>query len=478
MKRSIIGLLSLVIYLPAISTMFQADAPGPAKYAFMLDGKTIDPPVWSLHATHEEPRAGDVALIGELLVTLGPETRYDFQFTPDEDGRLLLRTESGRERVAGVKVRYSYKGDQRVVYNPLVRLTDIEIRGLRGVLIEEWNDEVAARLKLIDPQRTCVTITGETGQEPGGTLPPLPGGLFYLKLDAYSGNRVSDLSRLREQSALRFLVIDGLCGKVDAADLKQAVHLAYLDLSGNQIQHPESLANLEELRHLDVAYCEAFNTLAFAVGLPRLVELGLQGTAVDDLSPLNGLGSLATLVANRTPAKRLPRGPLPALRRLEVMATRLPDAEVAAFGASHPDCQVRFHWDHVLRDALQGVTRLRIRSDGMNNSSTDKTLVEVNEPAQIKRLVDLIRIDETADEFHCMCCGAPIFEFYRHDRLVVTLSLHHGRSIRWEGVWPGDCRLTESSADSLCDWLAARGAPGPLEGRKAQKRASLESKRP
>jgi hypothetical protein len=472
MKRSIIGLLSLLVYAPWIAAFFPVDEPVLATYQFTLDGKSITPPVWSLHGTPETPRQGDVVMIGDLLITLGPEMQYDFRSTPDEDGRLLLRTEkSGRELVAGVKVTYSYQGDRRVVFNPLPSLTHAELRGLRGVSIGEWNDEVAARLQRIDPERTCVTISGETGQEPAGTLPPLPPGLFYLKLDASSGNRVTDISRLKRQSALRFLIIEGVCGHVDAGDLQQAAQLAYLDLSGIEIQHTDALASLTELRHLDLAYCETLNTLAFASGLRRLVELGVQGTAIEDFTPLGGLASLATLVANRTPARLLPHGHLPALRRLEVMATQLPDHEVAEFRAAHPNCQVWFRWDRVLRDALEGATHVRVRSDGWNDSSQDKTLVEVQDGAQVQALIDSIHINEAAPEFHCMCLGAPILEFYRGDRRVVTLSMHHGEAVRWGAVWPGDVWLTESSAESLCRWLAARGAKGALDELHAQKRA-------
>jgi hypothetical protein len=234
---------------------------------------------------------------------------------------------------------------------------------------------------------------------------------------------------------------------------------------------------LKELHHLELGYCEALNTLAFASGLEVLVELGVQSTSVSDFTPLSGLRSLATLVANRTPAEILPHGPMPALRRLEVMATRLADQEVAAFGAAHPNCQVRFHWDRVLRDALEGVTRLRVRSDGWNDSATDKTLLALDDAVQIKALVDLIRINETADEFHCMCLGAPILEFWRGDKWIVSLGVHHGQSMRWGAVWPGDVWLTESSADSVCNWLAARGATGALDDLNTQKKATRAARR-
>jgi hypothetical protein len=476
MKRFCIGLLALLIYLPAVTTVFHAELLVAPKYTFTLNGKSISPPVWSLHGTPHQPQSGDLVRIGNLLVTLGPQTHYDFRSTPDDDGRLLLRTETGREIVAGAVIRSMLQGDRFVSINPLAKMTDRELHSLRGVLIEQWNDGVAAKLGRVDPERTCITITGETGQELGGVLPPLPAGLFYLYLDAWSGNRISDLGRLKDQTKLRLLVIEGLCGQVDADVLKRAVKLAYLDLSGNQIHHPEALQNLTGLRHLDLAYCEGIDSIGFASSLPLLVELGMQGTMVGDLSPLSKLGSLTSVVANRTRAKKLPSGPMPALRRLEVMSTWLDDGDVAAFIAAHPRCGVRFHWDQVLRDALVGTTRLRIRADGMCNSATDKTLVEVLDSAQIKGLLDLICIDEATHEFYCECCGAPIFEFYRHDKLVVSLGFHHGSSLSWGGVWPGHGRLIEASSDAVCIWLAAHGAKGALEERAAIKQAGRASR--
>jgi hypothetical protein len=59
----------------------------------------------------------------------------------------------------------------------------------------------------------------------------------------------------------------------------------------------------------------------------------------------------------------------------------------------------------------------------------------------------------------CECCGWPSIEFYEGEKLVVTLSCHHGHSLRWrDGQWDGDVELTPDSASFLNGWLSEHGA--------------------
>jgi hypothetical protein len=68
----------------------------------------------------------------------------------------------------------------------------------------------------------------------------------------------------------------------------------------------------------------------------------------------------------------------------------------------------------------------------------------------------------------CMCCGDCAVEFRHGDNLLATLGMHHGIGLRWRGPddpWPGDARLTESAAGTLCAWIAAHGDGGPQRER-------------
>ncbi len=63
-----------------------------------------------------------------------------------------------------------------------------------------------------------------------------------------------------------------------------------------------------------------------------------------------------------------------------------------------------------------------------------------------------------------MCCGNPTLEFYRGNKLVVSLGYHHGEGVRWlDGKWEGDGLLTDEAAEFLAVWMHERGISGPKE---------------
>jgi hypothetical protein len=404
MNRTITGLL-LPLFLTSTSLADTGpEAPPLATLEFTLDGKPFQPAVLSLNGASYRPSPGDLVRVGDLLLTLGPETVCAFRSTPQEDGRLWLRTSDGKERVVGARIGWTFMEDKKVVFNPLARLSDEEILELRGVLIDEWNDQIAERLRHIDRQRACVTITGNAGQPPGHSLPPVPSGLVYLNIESISGERFSDFSLLRKQAALRFLAVHTPGEVVDASDLKQAVHISYLDLSGNEVRNISELAVLTDLRTLDLAYARGVDTLFFASRLSRLSVLDIRDTQVRDLTPLDELKSLRRVDANRAPVRTMPRGTLPELRELQVLSTALADRTVTTFAAAHPRCRVQSHWMSTLRDALSGITRFRVRSgETYADSGKERTFFETQDAAQIAAFLNRIQIDETQSEFSCMC---------------------------------------------------------------------------
>ena len=74
-----------------------------------------------------------------------------------------------------------------------------------------------------------------------------------------------------------------------------------------------------------------------------------------------------------------------------------------------------------------------------------------------------------------MCGGGPHFEFYKAGKLHTSISLHHGRSIRWR--WYGDAVLTGKSAENLARWLNKLGIPGPMMQYVDNKRSDRAAKR-
>jgi hypothetical protein len=81
-------------------------------------------------------------------------------------------------------------------------------------------------------------------------------------------------------------------------------------------------------------------------------------------------------------------------------------------------------------------------------------LFEETDPARIREILEGIRAGSTGTS--CMCCGWPSIEFYRGDELLVTLSVHHGQSLRWPGHEGGDARMSVRTAAWLKDWLRER----------------------
>lgn len=123
-----------------------------------------------------------------------------------------------------------------------------------------------------------------------------------------------------------------------------------------------------------------------------------------------------------------------------------------------------FDWDTPLHDSMRGATRLRVRTGGVCHRFFDdeKTLLDINDPQEVAKLIDRIRVGVGFGS--CLCCGGPTMEFYRQDQLVASLAIQHGRKLRWhEGFWSGDAPLIFDSSEFLLKWLAERGVDGPMK---------------
>lgn len=88
-----------------------------------------------------------------------------------------------------------------------------------------------------------------------------------------------------------------------------------------------------------------------------------------------------------------------------------------------------------------------------------RELLVVDRPSEVQELSRLLAILRPTERFHCLCPGDQTLEFSRGRRGKVAITLHHGRSIRWEG-WDSDAMLAD--AEGLLRWLDEHGAPEPL----------------
>lgn len=442
-------------------------------YSFTLDGEPFAPRFFSPEGNTDRPRAGDLIDVARIRLTLGSDRKCDFVTTPREDGRLMLRLPDGTLRVVGANVDRTYKNKKRVAINPLAKLSTDEIRQLWGVRLDHWLEGIEKQLRHVDVTRTCFTVTDAAALTEPKALPPIPAGIRYLNIDESSNRGLTDLRGLNRLTSLRCLFLDLKTVKqFDLSLIQQNEELCLLKVSCRRLNGTGSLASLKQLQSLDLGRCQGFSDVGFARQLTQLRRLDLRATSVRDLSKLGELDSLVYLNAEMSQTEQLPAGELPALRELRVFSTPLSDDDTTAFKESHPRCQVLHRWTDAFRDQVAKADRLRVRSGGTchRKISREKTLFEVEDAAEISRIVARVAIDETVAGQHCMCCGDPSFEFFEGERLIAMVGFHHGRSIRWIDGWPGDGVLTSASADALITWLADNGVSGPLKEQQNSRR--------
>lgn len=446
-------------------------------YKFFLDGSEITSEILAVQGLQETPAQGDVIDINGLLLVLGPPGVYKFKTTPEDDGRLLCEDKDGRVKTVGISVTKSYKDGNETVNNPFAKLTDAEIKGLNGVYLDAYPDDIDNYLAKINPESACVYMREDFSSE---KFPPaFPAGLKYLRIEETSSSGTKDYSGLKRLVDLKYFGINRVGEDFNAGLLRQCVNLRYLDLSGNNLLDIEALAGLKELESLSLAWTKTRN-IGFIAGMVKLKSLDIRCTEVKDISTAAGLKNLHELQANSTPLEKLPETAVPSLRILKIMSTSLTDAQIGKFTALNPQCRVICKWSDELFAALKGVSLVKVRSGGTchRNPAEEKELFKLDKEGGINEFLKSIEIDEQESGFHCMCCGEPSIEFYKGEKLLVTLGLHHGRSLRWEnGEWPGDGLLTKKSAKFICGWLSKRGIDGPAEEMESEmKREEAQEK--
>lgn len=142
------------------------------------------------------------------------------------------------------------------------------------------------------------------------------------------------------------------------------------------------------------------------------------------------------------------------LRRLECVRTRLSMRPAFRFVATHPDAVVDLGWRAALGEVFAQVDRVVVSDVGKGREAV---LAEERDPALIGEL--LAALDIAASGPSCACRGSLSFALESRGVVLATLSLHHGRSLRWNGRMPLDGHLDPAAAPRLAAWLAAHGAP-------------------
>jgi hypothetical protein len=459
-------------------------------YHFTLDGKDLDPGLIMLEGVN--PAEGDVACVfHSYCFRLDEPGKYDLAH--DEQGRLFRVQADGKRTLLACSVREEEvkepdSGRLRVkkpVVNQLEELDEAARKTVRGVKITVWTPKVREQLRKLDLERVCVSVTsGALGSFSEPVIPALPEELCYLMLDSGGSWDCKDFTPLKKLRKLRFLDLSEISPpKFDFAVL-EGMPLEFLKLpTYTEVSHLEVLGGIKTLKSLVVNNCSYIGDGRWIAGLTGLRQLyaqflnfgGDQSTALD-LRPLGTLKQLAGLHLAQSRVSTLPEETLPALKHAHLLLTEAPDGVLEAFVSANPQAKIRRSMNEVLAEVLRTADKLRARTGGVCHRSPadEKTIHETRDEAVIAEVAAHFQVADTSSGGHCMCCGDPTFEFYRGGELVATLGFHHGRSVRWwDGVWPGDGMLLQSSAQFLIDWLATHGYDKP---KKQYQEAMAEQK--
>lgn len=426
--------------LLAVSPVLSPQEHGP--YRFTWEGKPFTPELFPVNGDGATPSPGDVIGVGDFYLTLGAERECAFEY----EGERLYRLEGGRRRLVAARLLEVPTGKPLAGENPPRGCSREEIAGLWGLDLGAWNEEIERLMAWVDLDRTCIHLTeGQAG-------------------------------RLRLPAGSRYLVISNKEHPENIADLAELRFLK-IDFWSTQ-PRPGALANLTKIKLLDLSWMRELGDIDFVRGMKELKHLDISRSGVRSLEPIAGLPQLEVVLAAASAVSSLPREPLPALRKLDLLAARVPPGELERFQAMHPECAVYTRWIRRFREEVAGTTRVRIRSGGTccRDADRERTLFEILDPQAIRELIDCTSILDEKSGFHCMCCGNPTFEFYRGDRLAAMVGFHHGRSLRWRAGWPGDALLSPESAGYYVELLARNGVGHPKQERDQRLRDERASR--
>jgi len=448
-------------------------------YSFFLDGQAVRPRWYSINGDADAMRRGDVIVVPspragctEQFLTLGQERTCHLLTTPEEEGCLLLETDSG-SRVVGVTVRVLSKWDsgrsQSTLVNPLEKMSPDEIKGLWGIHLADWPKGIEKVLAYIDTDRVCLSLSGSAAlgsvelmagrDDTGKPFPSLPENLRHLMVLNPLHSGTADYSSIRSLRELTLLTIQfGPYEGFDTRIISRNANLRHLSLVWSNIAHPEAMSGLTGLQFLDISHATGVESLEFVRSMHQLKALRLEATDVSSLSPLDGSPSIREIRAARTSVKDLPAGELASLRVLNVLGSNVPKDVAERFAAAHPQCVVHYSWTDSLRRSLEGANRLRVRSRLAQDPRKD--LFETRDPNEIRQLVAHLEVDEAHSGGHIMEDSLRILEFYKEDELLARIGCVFLRALRWDsdGPWPGDGRLTGRSKSFFAQWLRERGA--------------------
>ncbi|NLX24781.1 MAG: leucine-rich repeat domain-containing protein [Lentisphaerae bacterium] len=449
---------SLCAVLFAVLQVLEAFADKPEDGRYLLNGEEVDSvPLRDLG--WDDPRV--LVDFGQTTILLDECGDYQFLSSSNDTDRIYME-ESGASILVGLCVN-----DE----SDLSDLNGDDFASLKGVFIDgDLSEEQLSLIHQMNPEKVFVTLREGLYLERNGVwgrLTAINPGIHFLTLLPFGSSNLFRYDELLNFTELEFLSVDVGAEFFDLNLLQNCLNLKYLSARMEPLVNVDSLGTLAELRFLDISHCEEVQNIDFVRSLQELRELYLYSTWVQDLSPLGSLRHIEYVDARGSAVHKLPKVEMPSLKQIKLITSCVDEATAEEFIALNPQCDVSYDWNNALVKALQGIDRFRVRSGGSVIFKSDplpETLYETTDSREIDALVKMLRIDPEQSHYYCGCYGSPTFEFYREGELVVMLSFHHGRSLRWgRGEWPADGVLDDDSRDLLLSWLDQRGVKGPKQ---------------
>lgn len=88
----------------------------------------------------------------------------------------------------------------------------------------------------------------------------------------------------------------------------------------------------------------------------------------------------------------------------------------------------------------------------------DTVLFESSDQCDIDSLSRVLNLSVPPQNFHCMCIGSPEIRIYKRDKLIASVTNHHGMTVRCS-LWEGNAPITNQ--ELWLNWFDDRGIDGP-----------------
>lgn len=418
-------------------------------YAITIDGSPAEMevvPIETASTTDAVAVVTNGLYLEPRCLVVGPPGRYSFTFNlGGEPARGYLTRPGEERRLVWLRIRQSEDHGRIVVEDPLRGLSRAQLKDLRGVHIEGWSKTVAAEVARLDLAQVCIS----TDARP--PVAELPAGIRYL---AISPLYPQDLPELRRFRKLVFLSVHTYDDPFDAAWIAALTNLQDLQIAVGVLENANRLQTLHSIRRLTLHALKGIEKLEFLPAMPALRQLSVHGPV--DLTPVRQLANLVELDASSSAASRLPPAKLPALRKVNVMSTKVSDAEVEQFRTLNPNAEVLHRWTALLRPHLLGASEVQLEVLPMRRGDPQRSIT-VRDAADVAKLVAALEI-ANPPYFLYGCEPTHRLTFKRPggppEGEVIFLT--QGDTVLWGG-FPGNAPLTPAGLRETQAWMARHG---------------------